>query len=126
MNTYKKPIVLLNEDLAEGVYAASGGAGGGSGAAVSAGEYTFMEETPFGDMLWTVSIKDDGSFEFGMPENEGLGNPMWTGTGWTDNGDGTFTTPDAKGDGPHIASFWNGDSITWIDNGDGTVTPVGY
>ena len=26
MSTYKKPIVLMNEDLAEGVYAASGGA----------------------------------------------------------------------------------------------------
>lgn len=29
VNTYKKPVVLLNEELAEGVYAASGAQGGG-------------------------------------------------------------------------------------------------
>lgn len=99
-------------------------AGGASGGPVSAGEYTYMEPTPFGEFLWTVTLNEDGSFVLAQPENESMGNPSWTGTGWTDNGNGTFTTPNAEGDGPMIADFWDNGSITWIDNGDGTVTPV--
>ena len=94
-------------------------------AAVAAGEYTFMETTPFGEMKWTVTLNEDGTAVFGQPENESMGNPMWDAV-WTDNGDGTFTTSECVGDGPQIADFWDNNSITWIDNGDGTVTPVGY
>lgn len=92
--------------------------------AIPAGEYTFMETTPFGEIGWVVKLNEDGSFEFGQPDNAQMGSPMWTGSQWVDNGDGTFTTPDAQGDGPQIAAFWKGSTITWIYNGDGTVTPV--
>lgn len=95
------------------------------GEPVSAGEYSFMESTPFGEMLWTVTINEDGSFVLAQPENETMGNPEWTGTGWIDNGDGTFTTPDAQGDGPMIADFWDNGSITWRVTGAGTVEAVG-
>ena len=94
-----------------------------SGTPVAAGEYTYMEPTPFGEIGWTVTLNEDGTAVVAQPENEGMGNPTWTAV-WTDNGDGTFTTAECVGDGPQIASFWKDNSITWIDNGDGTVTPV--
>ena len=94
-------------------------------AGIAAGEYTFMETTPYGEMKWVVTLNEDGTAIVAQPENAGMGNPTWTAV-WTDNGDGTFTTAECVGDGPQIASFWNNNSITWINNGDGTVTPVGY
>ena len=96
-----------------------------SGAPIAAGEYTFMEATPFGEFKWTVTLNEDGTAIVAQPENESMGCPTWTAV-WTDNGDGTFTTAECVGEGPQIASFWNNNAITWIDNGDGTVTPVGY
>ena len=96
-----------------------------SGEAVSAGEYVFMETTPFGEFKWTVTLNEDGTAVVAQPENEQMGNPSWTAV-WTDNGDGTFTTSECTGEGPMIAEFWNNNAITWINNGDGTVTPVGY
>lgn len=96
-----------------------------SGVPVAAGEYTFMETTPFGEMKWTVTLNEDGTAVVAQPENAGMGNPSWTAV-WTDNGDGTFITAECVGEGPQIASFWNNNSITWTNNGDGTVTPVGY
>ena len=93
--------------------------------AVAAGEYTFMETTPFGEMKWVVTLNEDGTAIVAQPENAGMGNPSWTAV-WTDNGDGTFITAECVGDGPQIAGFWKDNSITWINNGDGTVTPVGY
>lgn len=92
---------------------------------VAAGEYTFMEATPYGEFKWTVTLNEDGTAVVSQPENESMGNPTWTAV-WTDNGDGTFTTAECVGDGPQIASFWSNNSITWTNNGDGTVTPVGY
>ena len=92
--------------------------------AIPAGEYTFMETTPFGEMKWVITLNEDGSFVFGQPENDAMGCPSWTGTQWVDNGDGTFTTPDAQGDGPQIAAFWKNNGITWTYNGDGTVTAI--
>ena len=103
----------------------AGEASAASGEPIAAGEYTFMEATPFGEMKWVVTLNEDGTSVFGQPENEGMGCPTWTAV-WTDNGDGTFTTAECVGDGPQIASFWSNNAITWIDNGDGTVTPVGY
>ena len=94
---------------------------------VAAGEYTFMEATPFGEFKWVITLNEDGSFVVGQPENEGMGCPEWTGTEWVDHADGTFTTVAAQGEGTKIADFWQKDgSITWTNNGDGTVTPVGY
>ena len=97
----------------------------GGAAAIAAGEYTFMEATPFDEIKWTVTLNEDGTAIVAQPENEGMGNPTWTAV-WTDNGDGTYTTAECVGDGPQIAGFWKNNSITWINNGDGTVTPVGY
>ena len=97
----------------------------GGAAGIAAGEYTFMETTPFGEMKWVVTLNEDGTAVVAQPENESMGNPTWTAV-WTDNGDGTFITAECQGEGPQIASFWSNNSITWTDNGDGTVTPVGY
>ena len=94
-----------------------------AGEAIAAGVYTYMEPTPFGDILWTVTINEDGTAIVSQPENEGMGNPTWTAT-VINNPDGTFTTADCVGDGPQIAAFWKDNGITWINNGDGTVTPV--
>lgn len=108
----------VEEDLPE----ATGVAG-----EIAVGEYTFMESTPFGEFKWVITLNEDGSFVVAQPENEGLGNPSWTGTEWIDHGNGTFTTVAAQGEGQKLADFWQKDgSITWINNGDGTVTPVGY
>ena len=96
-----------------------------SGEPIAAGEYTFMETTPFGEMKWVVTLNEDGTAIVAQPENAGMGNPTWTAK-WTDNGDGTFITAECVGEGPQIASFWSNNSITWTNNGDGTVTPVGY
>ena len=82
-----------------------------------------MEETPFGEIPWVVTLNEDGTAVVAQPENESMGNPTWTAV-WTDNGDGTFTTGECEGTGPQIATFWKDNAITWIDNGDGTVTPV--
>ncbi len=90
---------------------------------IAAGVYSYMEPTPFGDVLWTVTINEDGTAIVAQPENEGMGNPTWTAT-VVNNPDGTFTTADCVGDGPQIAEFWKDNGITWINNGDGTVTPV--
>ena len=97
----------------------------GSGAVAAAGEYTFVEATPFGEFQWVITLNDDGTALVAQPDNDQLGNPSWTAV-WTDNGDGTFTTSECTGDGPMIAEFWNDNAITWTNNGDGTVTPVGY
>ena len=94
-----------------------------SGNPIAAGEYTFNEETPFGEIPWVVTLNEDGTAIVAQPENESMGNPTWTAV-WTDNGDGTFTTGECEGTGPQIASFWKNNAITWTDNGDGTVTPV--
>ena len=96
-----------------------------SGEAIAAGEYTFLEATPFGEFLWVVTLNADGTAVVAQPENEQMGNPSWSAV-WTDNGDGTFTTAECTGEGPMIAAFWNNNAITWIVGGDGTVTPVGY
>lgn len=117
-------VPVKSDDYADHVAKYGIPAGGASADPIPAGEYTFDEETPFGVIPWTVTINEDGSYIFGQPENEGMGSPMWTGDKWVDNGDGTFTTPDAQGDGPQIASFWKNNGITWKYNGDGTVTPV--
>ena len=95
--------------------------------AIAAGVYSFAETTPFGEIAWTITLNEDGTFLLAQPDNATMGNPTWTGDQWIDNGDGTFTTVAAQGEGAKIAAFWQEDgSITWTDNGDGTVTPVEY
>ena len=114
-------VPVKSDDYADHV--AQYGIPSGGGAAAEPGEYTYMESTPFGEMLWTVTLNADGTAIVAQPENESMGNPTWTAS-WKDNGDGTFTTYDCVGDGPQIASFWKNNSITWKNNGDGTVIAV--
>jgi len=113
------------DDYADHVakYGIPEGGAGAAAEAIAAGEYSYMEPTPFGDILWTVTINEDGTAVVCQPENEGMGNPTWTAT-VVNNPDGTFTTADCVGDGPQIAAFWKDNGITWTNNGDGTVTPV--
>ena len=116
-------VVALHDD---GTFAPGAEEGAPSSSAAAApGEYTFTETTPFGEFLWVVTLKEDGTAEVAQPENDQMGNPAWVAV-WTDNGDGTFTTAECTGDGPMIADFWQENAITWTNHGDGTVTPVGY
>jgi len=100
-----------------------GGAAAPAGAAIPAGAYNYMETTPFGEILWTVTLNEDGTAVVAQPENEGMGNPTWTAS-WVDNGDGTFTTADCVGDGPQIAGFWENNSIVWAALNEGNTVPV--
>lgn len=109
--------------LGKGVFAPEGRELPAAAAGVAPGEYSYMEPTPFGEILWTVTVNEDGTAIVAQPENEGMGNPSWTAT-VVNNADGSFTTADCVGDGPQIAGFWKDNAITWILNGDGTVTPV--
>ncbi|MBO7739503.1 MAG: substrate-binding domain-containing protein [Oscillospiraceae bacterium] len=112
--------------LGEGVFAPEGRDLPEAPAGIAAGEYTFDETIPTGEVIkWTVTLNEDGSAVVAQPENAAMGNPTWTAV-WSDNGDGTFITAECVGSGPQIAGFWKNNSITWIFNGDGTVTPVGY
>ena len=52
-----------------------------SGEAVAAGEYVFMEATPFGEFKWTVTLNEDGTAVVAQPENEQMGNSSWTASG---------------------------------------------
>ncbi len=97
--------------------------GAAAAAPVPAGEYGYMETTPFGEMKWVVTLNDDGTAVFGQPENPSMGNPSWTAV-WTDNGDGTFTTSECKGEGPQIAGFWEDNSIVWAALNEGKCVPV--
>lgn len=105
-----------------GLLGAGAGSGNSGASGDLAGEYTFTETTPFGEIPWTVTLNEDGTFEI-VQANPAMGDPTWTGEQWIDNGDGTVTTPDCVGDGPQIASFWKGNSITFTIS-DGAITPV--
>ncbi len=95
----------------------------GGGAPVAAGEYSYMETTPFGEMLWVVTLNEDGTAVVAQPDNATMGNPTWTAV-WTDNGDGTFTTAECQGDGPQIATFWENNSILWLALNGNNAVPV--
>ena len=94
-----------------------------AGAAIAAGDYTYMEPTPFGEVKWVVTLNEDGTAVVAQPENESMGNPTWTAT-WTDNGDGTYTTADCQGEGPQIAGFWENNSIVWAALNENMTVPV--
>lgn len=67
MKNYEKPIVLSNEDIAEGVYAASGAVdSSGAGATGGAASVTKVELTSLGNAYYKVNtydvtIKNNGS-----------------------------------------------------------------
>jgi len=95
----------------------------GAGAPVAAGEYSYMETTPFGEMKWVVTLNEDGTAVVAQPENAEMGTPTWTAV-WTDNGDGTFTTAECQGEGVQIAAFWENNSILWLALNDGHAVPL--
>ncbi len=95
----------------------------GGGAPVAAGEYFYIETTPFGEMKWVVTLNEDGTAVVAQPDNADMGNPTWTAV-WTDNGDGTFTTGECQGDGPQIAAFWENNSILWLALNGNNAVPV--
>ena len=94
-----------------------------TGVTVPAGEYTYLEMTPFGQIGWILTLNDDGTAVIAQPENESMGNPTWTAK-WTDNGDGTVLTSECEGEGPQIAAFWENNSILWQILNDGNTVPV--
>ena len=64
MELYKKPVVLLNEELAEGVYAASGAvdeSAGSSGVSVAGVSLTNEGNEYYKVSTYTVTIKNSGS-----------------------------------------------------------------
>ena len=67
MEQYKKPVVLMNEELAEGVYAASGAVGGGEsepgGARVSGVRLTQEGNAYYKVNQYEVTISNDGNEE---------------------------------------------------------------
>ena len=91
--------------------------------AIPAGDYTYMETTPFGEVKWVVTLNEDGTAVVAQPENESMGNPTWTAV-WTDNGDGTVVTSECTGDFTQIADFWEDNSIAWTVLNEGMIVPT--
>lgn len=88
-----------------------------------AGNYDFNYVDIYGDVTnFKVTIKDSGSFN--ILTTGALGNAAYTGTSWTDNGDGTFITGAIEG-APALDWIAEDGSITWIVNGS-DVSPAGY
>ena len=94
-----------------------------TGVTVPAGEYTYMETTPFGEIAWILTLNEDGTAAIDQPENEQMGNPHWDAK-WTDNGDGTVLVSECEGEGPQIAAFWENNSILWQILNDSNTVPV--
>ncbi len=89
---------------------------------IEAGTYSFTYVDVYGDeTVFTVTTKETGKV-YVMYEGA-LGSATLNGDGWTDNGDGTFTTNELNGT---IAADWAAEGkITWTLDGE-TVTPAGY
>ena len=91
-----------------------------------AGTYHFEYVDKYGDTTrFSIRLRTDETFTI-MTSLGSLGDNLCSGTSWTDNGDGTFTT--GATDNVLELDFIAADgTITWtmLDE-DGTVTPVGY
>lgn len=87
---------------------------------IVAGEYKCEELTPFDFYVyWTITLNDDGSYSI-LEENSAMGNSTYTGTEWTDNGDGTLTTGAMDGDARPMAGWFDADGVgTWGNLGGG-------
>ena len=91
-----------------------------------AGTYHFEYVDKYGDTTrFSIRLRADETFTI-MTSLGSLGDNLCSGTNWTDNGDGTFTT--GATDNVLELDFIAADgTITWtILDDDGTVTPVGY
>ena len=90
---------------------------------IEAGTFSFTYVDVYGDeTAFTVTTKDTGKV-YVMYDGT-LGRATLNGDGWTDNGDGTFTTNALS---EAIPVDWVGadGKITWAVDGE-SVTPVGY
>lgn len=87
---------------------------------IVAGEYKCEELTPFDFYVyWTITLNDDGSYSL-YEENSAMGNSTYTGTAWTDNGDGTLTTGAMDGDARPMAGWFDADGVgSWGNLGGG-------
>ena len=88
-----------------------------------AGTYRFDYTDAYGDITtFTVTLKEDGTFT--LMTLGALGNGVYSGAGWTDNGDGTFTTGATD---PALSIDWAeaDGSATWIVDG-ANAAPVSY
>lgn len=90
---------------------------------IGAGTFSFTYVDDYGDeTAFTVTTKETGKV---YVKYEGaLGSATLNGDGWTDNGDGTFTTNALSGE---IGVDWVGadGKVTWKVDGE-NVVPVGY
>lgn len=87
---------------------------------IEAGEYKCEELTPFDFYVyWTITLNDDGTYSI-LEENPAMGNSTYTGTAWTDNGDGTLTTGAMEGDARPMAGWFDADGVgSWGNLGGG-------
>ncbi len=95
-------------------------------AGIGAGTYHFEYLDEYGDTSrFSIKLREDGTFTV-MTSVGALGDNVCSGAGWTDNGDGTFTT--GQTDIVLDLDFVGEDGvITWsLLDGDGTVIPIGY
>lgn len=91
-----------------------------------AGTYHFEYVDKYGDTTrFSIRLRTDETFTI-MTSLGALGDNLCSGTSWTDNGDGTFTTS-ATDNVLELDFIADDGTITWtmLDD-DGTVTPVGY
>lgn len=87
------------------------------------GTFSFTYVDVYGDeTAFTVTIKDTGKVY--VMYDGALGKATLNGDGWTDNGDGSFTTGTLSGELPVDWAGADG-SVTWQVDGE-AVTPAGY
>lgn len=88
-----------------------------------AGTYNFDYTDVYGDITTiTVTLKDDSSFN--LMTRGAMGNGVYSGTQWSDNGDSTVTT--GATDNTLGVDWADADgSVTWAIDGSG-ISPVGY
>ncbi|MBE6017120.1 MAG: hypothetical protein E7233_05870 [Lachnospiraceae bacterium] len=94
-----------------------------SSASSLVGSYHFDCVDIYGDVTgFTVTIKEDGSFN--IMTLGAMGNGVYSGDSWTENGADSFTTGTTDN---RIETDWTDDdgSVTWIIEGD-SVKPEGY
>ena len=102
MKTYEKPLVMVNNDLAEGVYAASGAsAGGGNTSDAASGNLTFTFSRYDGD--WgngglAIFTADSSSFA-GKKATVSITTNIDVADGWVDGAGKAYSgnEPDCSG-----------------------------
>lgn len=90
-----------------------------------AGTYHYYEDKgDMGVMPWTIELGADGSCVL-TEHNSFIGDQVKVCAGWTDNGDGTFTSGAWEStDGPKPDFIAEDGAITWEIVGDGICQPV--